>query len=323
MIIDWHSHWIAPDIAAEVAAHRRLPTAPEFCDVEARLRHMDAAGVERQVLSWPTTFGVEAALDPEGAASLYQRSNDRLAALLSQRPDRFSGLAAVPTASAEAAAAELERTHGFEGFIGAVVPADAFLTPDGGRLFAPLLMAAQRRRSHLYVHPGPVALPIAGHDPIAFLRVDKGDGRWLLESGTRLGAAALTLETSDLLDPFPDVSVHVAMMGGHLAWIAETLSDRAARRGGDPRIVSPLRRIRVDTGIVKQGGLAVELAAALFGTDRLLFGSDFPLFSTRAPAEFFGASRLDAADRHRILCGNGRSLLDHLRGSQAGVRASG
>jgi len=308
-IIDWHSHWIPPSLSERVARHRALSTAPEFFDVEARLKHMDAAGIDRQVISWPTTFGLDALLPVPEAAAFYRDYNDRLGELVASRPDRFSGLAAVPMGDPDAAAAELERAQVSLGLIGAVVPADAFLTPAGAARFNPLLAAAQRHRSHLYVHPGPTGGPAAGNFPIEFLRVDSGSARWLLEAGTRLGAAALTLETGHVLDPFPAVTVHVAMLGGHLGWIAETVAERAQAGGDGLGTISPLRRIYVDTGILKPGGRAIALAAAVFGADRILYGSDFPQFGTRQPLLAFQRCGLDADTQRKILFENGNRLI--------------
>jgi predicted TIM-barrel fold metal-dependent hydrolase len=309
MIIDWHSHWIPPSLAGQVARHRELPPAPEFFDVEARLRLMDLAGIERQVISWPTTFGFDALLPIAEVTAFYREYNTRLGELVLRRPDRFSGLAAVPTADPQAAAAELTRAQSSLGLIGGVVPADAFLTPGGASLYAPLLSAAQHLGSHLYVHPGPTGLPVAGHTPVEFLRVDSSSGRWLLEAGTRLGAAALTLETGGVLDPYPSVSIHVAMLGGHLPWIAETMAEQSRRRSNGSAVVSPLRRILVDTGIMKTGGPELALAVAVFGAERILFGSDFPQFSALQPQAAFQRSGLDEDTQRKILLENGKRLL--------------
>jgi predicted TIM-barrel fold metal-dependent hydrolase len=316
LIIDWHSHWIPARLAARAAELRKLPAAPEFSDVDARLRYMDEAGVGRQVISWPTTFGLDAILPPAETAAFYRIYNDELAALVSGHPDRFSGLAAVPVAVPALAVAELERTQQATGIVGAVIPADAFLNLAGAEAHRPLLVAAYKLGRHLYVHPGPTGFAPEGQGPIDFLRREKGSAPWLLETGTRLGAAALTLETSTILDAFPGLSVHVSMLGGHLAWIAETIAFREGNAAGTAQPVWPLRRIFVDVGIVKPGGAAIAHAAAMFGADRMLFGSDFPQFGTRLPAEAFAGSGLDEGTTRKILWENGASLLDSIRSSR-------
>src|SRR5215204_2389651 len=78
----------------------------QLCDLdEGRIAAMDAAGIDVQVLS--LTFpGVE---QLEAAEAVRRH------------PSRFAGFAALPTASPEAAADELERTIGEYGFKGALI----------------------------------------------------------------------------------------------------------------------------------------------------------------------------------------------------------
>jgi predicted TIM-barrel fold metal-dependent hydrolase len=309
MIIDWHSHWIPPSLAEQVDRLRELPPAPEFYDVEARLRHMDAHAIERQVISWPTTFGFDALLPVPEVLAFYQEYNRLLGELVARRPDRFSGLAAVPAAEPELAAQELVMGSAALGLIGAVIPADAFLTPTLAARYTSLLAEANRLGSHLYVHPGPTGLAGPGHGPIEFLRVDSSSGRWLLEAGTRLGASAYTLETSGCLDPYPSVTVQVAMLGGHLAWIASTLDERARKNPAGGQSLSPLRHIYVDTGILKTGGQELLVAAREFGADRILYGSDFPQFGAPPTRDACLRSGFDEETIRKIFSGNGRQIL--------------
>jgi len=115
-----------------------------------------------------------------------------------------------------------------------------------------------------------------------------------------------------VLDAFPGLSVHVSMLGGHLAWIAETLAFRSGEQEQPGLPLWPLRRIHVDTGILKPGGRAIAHAVAMFGSDRILFGSDFPQFGTRNPAEAFAACGLEAGAQQRILHQNSDRLAREL-----------
>src|SRR5438445_9855414 len=84
-----------------------------------RLREMDEAGIDFQVLSHsiPGLQGVDAAT----GVPLARRANDRLAEAVRAHPDRFAGFAALPTADPRAAADELERAVTRLGFKGAMV----------------------------------------------------------------------------------------------------------------------------------------------------------------------------------------------------------
>jgi predicted TIM-barrel fold metal-dependent hydrolase len=80
---------------------------------------MDKAGIDVAVLSL-TTPGVQN-LDPQLAVELAVSSNDRLAAAVQSRSDRFQGFATLPTPSPQTAAKELERAVRQLGFNGALV----------------------------------------------------------------------------------------------------------------------------------------------------------------------------------------------------------
>ena len=86
---------------------------------ETRLQHMDAAGVDLQVLSFngPVAPGF-----PAGETiAMAKDANDRLAAATKAHPKRFAGFAALPTAAPEAAADELERCVKDHRFVGAMI----------------------------------------------------------------------------------------------------------------------------------------------------------------------------------------------------------
>src|ERR1700704_4568934 len=86
---------------------------------ELRLKEMDEAGVDIQVLSHgaPSMQNVKADI----AVELGRRVTDRLAAYFKQAPDRLPGFAALPTADPVGAADELSRTVETLGFKGAMI----------------------------------------------------------------------------------------------------------------------------------------------------------------------------------------------------------
>src|ERR1700677_4327976 len=84
-----------------------------------RIADMDAAGIDMQVVSHVAP-GTQGLAGPEGVA-VARRANDQLAAAVGRHPERLAGFAALPTASPEAAADELERAVGDLGFAGGLV----------------------------------------------------------------------------------------------------------------------------------------------------------------------------------------------------------
>ncbi len=93
----------------------RTPVSPAMTDMDVRLRDMDAAGVDVQLLS-TTLPGVEMFADPSFGVELARSANDDLAALVHASPDRFLGMAALPLQAPAAARDELRRATQELGF---------------------------------------------------------------------------------------------------------------------------------------------------------------------------------------------------------------
>src|SRR5437764_10454830 len=85
---------------------------------ELRLKEMDEAGVDMQVLSHGAPSAQK--LTGSDAAALVRRVNDRLHAAVTAHPKRFAAFAALPTSDPQAAAEELARTTKL-GFKGAMI----------------------------------------------------------------------------------------------------------------------------------------------------------------------------------------------------------
>jgi len=77
-------------------------------DFDSKIAYMDRYGISMQVLSHPTAT-TAMLTDRVEAVKAATKNNNELAKRISMHPDRFAGLAALPMADPEAAAAELER----------------------------------------------------------------------------------------------------------------------------------------------------------------------------------------------------------------------
>jgi predicted TIM-barrel fold metal-dependent hydrolase len=86
-----------------------------------RIRRMDAAGIDLQVLSHVQP-GVQT-LERDPAIRLSKQVNDWLGEVIKEYPTRFAGFAMLPTQSPADAADELERTATQLGFKGALIRA--------------------------------------------------------------------------------------------------------------------------------------------------------------------------------------------------------
>src|SRR5689334_19350515 len=95
----------------EVAGHPYQPFPRGGWDMSRRLRDMDAAGIDVQVISnTPQTF----LYDQDGAlaAALSALQNDQIAKAVAGNPQRLVGIATLPMQAPQLAAAELRRAMG-------------------------------------------------------------------------------------------------------------------------------------------------------------------------------------------------------------------
>jgi predicted TIM-barrel fold metal-dependent hydrolase len=340
-IIDWHSHWIpervldllsnrstAPRVVRDPAGERIVLAQPwarlegartlihEWHDIDLRMSHLDKAGVDQQLLSWPTTNHVDAFLPAEDARLIWSAYNEELSQVVEKHGDRFLGVAMVPTSDIAWAARELERAHRELGLIGVVLPVGGFQTLEAAKLFAPIFEVAQKHRSHIYLHTGPANPAIPGQ-PVnrPHPEHDVPLIRWSLDTGASFAAATVTLTQTGFLDAYPDVTIQFAMLGGSIPFLAESIELRAQglHSVATKTKVSPkerFRRVYFDSGVIGRGPRALELAVNAFGADRILFGTDFPpIPALESTVKAFDEAELSREQRQQILSGNAGKIL--------------
>src|SRR5215469_16621029 len=124
-VITIEEHYQDPDVLRAYAPEdqRQLPAVAERLNdlTNLRIREMDEAGIDMQVLSHANP-GLQK-MDADTAVRLARIANDRLAQTVRAHPDRFAAFAAIPTPDPKAAADELERTVTQLGFNGVIITA--------------------------------------------------------------------------------------------------------------------------------------------------------------------------------------------------------
>src|SRR5713101_6914852 len=154
LVIALEEHYYDPEVAKTFdGPEGRAPEIRRRLDDlgELRLKEMDEAGIDVQVLSHgaPSTQR----LDAPTAVRLARDANDRLAKVIAARPDRFAGFAALPTPDPKAAATELDRAISELGFKGAMVHGLTNGVFFDDKRFWPIFERAQALDVPLYVHP--------------------------------------------------------------------------------------------------------------------------------------------------------------------------
>jgi predicted TIM-barrel fold metal-dependent hydrolase len=171
-----------------------------------RIRCMDAAGIDLQVLSHVQP-GVQA-LERDTAIRLSKEVNDWLGGVIKEYPTRFAGFAMLPTQSPADAADELERTVVQLGFKGALINGHTegrYLDDDS---FSPILERAQALDVPIYLHPAdpPQAIIDLYYKSCPAMMQSWG---WQVDTGTHL----LRLISTGVFDRYPRLKIIVGHMG--------------------------------------------------------------------------------------------------------------
>ncbi len=324
-VVDFHNHFYPPDYVDALRAPASLSRVKVTVDdegnpcvhypgdynilvrghrdIDYRVQVLDEHGVETQLLTF-TTPGVHVET-PELARDLARRVNDAFAAIVRERPGRFSALATLPLNDPTAAPIELERAMKQLGLPGAMVFSNVNHVALADPVFEPLWKKANELGAVIYIHPT---------DPAG---VESMLEYWLMPLvgflfDTTLAASKLVF--SGVVERHSRIRWVLTHMGGAIPYLAERL-DRGWRAFADCRahIGRPpseyLRTFYYDT--VNFNPAAVRLALDFAGPDRILAGSDYPHQIGSIPLMLQTIAAMDISDRTRekILAENASLLL--------------
>jgi predicted TIM-barrel fold metal-dependent hydrolase len=283
-----------------------------LCDIGAkRIAAMDAAGIDVQVLSL-TAPGVEQ-LDAVGAVALSREANDYLADAVRRYPDRFIGLAALPTMVPECAADELERTVRDCGFKGAVINGHTHGRYLDDKFFWPILQRAEALNVPVYLHPTLPPQPVIdasykGFSPVVDYMLAGAAWGWHIETGTHV----IRLILGGAFDRFPKLQFVIGHLGEALPFMIGRLDV----------VLTPERtRLKRPISAYLRENLHYTFSGFNFtptffdlllqvGVDRIMFSADYPFGCSMAQARaFLEQLPVSPADRERIAHGNAERLL--------------
>jgi aminocarboxymuconate-semialdehyde decarboxylase len=289
-----------------LAMNGAFPFERAHWDPDVVLAQMDQTGVAQRMLTFPGALCLDALPTAEIAGPIYA-FNTFMSELQSRTDGRLMGLAGLPLAAPEVAAHELLRVRRELGLAGAILPSDYFETITNTMALRPLLDAANQSGALLMLHPGPMAgiapPPVAAEFP------------QYRTSAVALQAQAsqvvLTLVLSDLLDAFPRIRFQIINLGGTIPFIIERMESIARHRTPDhPFPTERLRRLWFDCA--SMGPRALEAAVALYGADRIMLGTDWPIFRDPPHETTLVPARLTPEERAAVSHGTARALLDDL-----------
>lgn len=244
---------------------------------ERRLADMDAAGIDRQIVSL-TAPGTQV-LKPDQAVAMAVVANDRLAEACRRHPDRFTGLTAIAPQDPPAAVTEIERGAGL-GFKGVIVNSHTHGEYLSDQKFWPILEAAEALDTPIYLHP--TFPPRTMIQPLLEAGLDGAIYGFAVETGLHL----LRMITAGVFDRFPRLRVVVGHLGEALPfWLYRLDYMHAATvRSGRYESMRPIARrpseyLRENVWFTTSGMAwvpAIMFCREVLGPDRVLYAMDYP-----------------------------------------------
>ncbi len=277
---------------------------------EGRLRIMDDAGIDVQVLSALSNNVQD--LEPAQSVAVNRKINDRIAQTVSTYPERFKAFAALPMTDPSRAVDELERCVEELGFLGAMIHGQTrgiFLDHPSVR---PILAAAARLDVPIYVHPAPPPKAVldayySGLSPEVEACLSTSGWGWHSETAMHV----LRMVVGGVFEELPDLKIIAGHMGEglpfHLDRIESMLTPVVI--GNSLTVAETLRRNLYLTTSGYNTAAPLICALAAFGVDHIMFSVDHPFANSEQATTFLRSAPVDESDREKIAHGNVESLL--------------
>lgn len=288
---------------------------PALIDLEARWHSMERFDDYVQILV-PGSPAIESLGSPPEVATLARELNDELAALVSAHPDRFAGFAAaLPVSDVELAVTELERAVTGLGALGGQVYTNILGRPLDLPEFEPIFACAERLGCTLWLHPQRSAS-----------RSDYPDGG---EAGSRYeiywsfgwpyetATAMARLVYGGVMERHPQLKMITHHGGGLVPHLSGRLREwpwgdeaPAVRERLRQHPVQYLKRFYADTAMMGSSH-ALRCTIEFFGSDHVLFGSDFGFGNDYLAKTIIDITELhlDPATAQQLYEGNARRVL--------------
>jgi len=297
MLIDVHAHQF-PDRYAELMGRhgRQLLAVLSGSTVDERLRQMDEAQVDMQVLSPSNLMPY---LENEAAAVQAVRIlNDGYAELTHRLPSRFKAYVSLPLPHVEASLREMERGFDQLGMAGITFGCSILNRSVTEEEFEPLYQEMNRRKAVLFFHPmvNGICSPL-----ITDFGLEGAAGTTIEDT-----VVVLHLIIRQIPRRYPDIKIIIPHLGGLIPMLLNRMDNQVS--AGNPNLPEKpsvtARRFWYDT--VSHGSrAALRCACEAFGPEHLVTGSDYPvLLAFESYAKTFSYIResgLDDAAVEQIL----------------------
>ncbi len=295
MIIDSHSHWLPEEIINNAHFFSK-----SWGDIDAQINMMEEAGIDKAVLSYPTS---DAHLKL-GSISLVSRIyNDNVGKILKRFPDKFIGAAILPIDNFHDMVEEIKRATEELGF-----KAISLATSYNGKyldepMFLPVFEEARKRKIPIFVHSqiiGPIGVERV-NDPLLTPVIE-----YIFDTAICIGKLLMSGVLKDL-----DLPLIFGYFGGAMPFLEHRFDatyemlrkmNFVKDLGGLP--TEFLKKVYVDTG-GDRNMLNLKISVNFFGAKHIVWGSDWPA-KKDVGAGIAAVKELDISteDKKNILGGN-------------------
>lgn len=280
---------------------------------EGRLKAMDEAGIDMQILSlsFPGVEMFSAEDGPEVAKGI----NDELSDSVKKYPKRFAGLAAIAPQNPSAAVYELERAVNTLGLKGAIVTGHVNGEYLDSKKYWGLLEAAEKLDVPIYVHP---KMPAAGM--LEYYLEYPGLASAMLGFMADASLHAMRLILSGAFERFPGLKIILGHLGESLPFWLWRLDSRFEEEQSDSASADFYKDFKKtpsqcfkDNFYVSMSGMywlpVLQFVCTALGADRIMFAADYPYENMKEAARFMETVQLNQLDKEKMSHLNAEKLF--------------
>lgn len=274
-----------------------------------RIAHMDATGIDMQLLSL-TAPGVQV-FDAATGSALARQANDILVDAIARYPSRLAGLAAVAPQDPLAAARELQRVARRPGIKGLIINSHTHGEYLDHERYFEMFAAVESLQLPLYLHP---------REPSPGMITPYLDyGLYFAGWGfaAEAGLHAMRLIMSGLFDRFPRLQIVLGHMGEALPFWLQRIDNRyllQVKIGAVTKLARLPSEYFLDNFVITTSGVcsdpALRLSLEVLGAERIMFAADYPYESVEEAVTFMDGAKVSEVERENIYWKNSARVFN-------------
>ena len=285
----------------------------EFSSLEKRLRDMDEAGIDMQVLG--AIFPYNERLEAKEASSMARSTNDGLAEIVTKYPNRFASFAVLALNDPDDAANELERAVTQLGLKGTMLFSNIGGDYLDNHKYWVVLERAASLGVPIYLHPG-TPTPGMIQPYLKYPVLSAAACGYAAETSLH----ALRLIASGVFDEYPALKIILGHMGEGIPYWLWRIDNRWPKdkdlfksESGNIELQKKPGQYFLENFYVTTSGMfwhpVLQYVNTVLGADRVMFAVDYSPESSVEAVQFIKSAPIDDSDREKICHLNAERIL--------------